>query len=180
MSLFYETVALVWMYIWIQCSRAQNHPSEIQKRKEFDASIESKLGPNTKPEDFAHDEDIETPTYELYEDQTDGQIHHAKKADEEESPITFDQYVNAEVMLPKGDQIITGTVKSRKRKADGTPVGRESKNPILDTRVYEVQFPEGSLADYGANIIAENMLSQCDIDGNQYNILDKIIDHKTT
>ena len=82
-------------------------PSEIQKRKEFDASIESKLGPNTKPEHFAHDKDIETPTY----DQMDGQIHHAKKADDEESPITFDQYVNAEVMLPKGDQIITGTVK---------------------------------------------------------------------
>ena len=77
-------------------------PSKIQKRKEFDASIESKLGPNTKPEDFAHDKDIETPTYEVYEDQTDGQIHHAKKADEEDSPITFDQYVNAEVMLPKG------------------------------------------------------------------------------
>jgi hypothetical protein len=42
--------------------------------------------------------------------------------------------------------------------------------------MYEVEFPHGQLAEYSANIIAENMYTQCDTEGNQYLLLDEIVD----
>jgi len=47
----------------------------------------------------------------------------------------------------------------------------------LDTRVYEVEFPDGRISQYTANIIAENMLTQCDENGNQFLLMDELIDH---
>ncbi len=49
---------------------------------------------------------------------------------------------------------------------------------ILFTMVlmYEVEFPDGQVAEYSANVIAENMYTQCHAEGNQYLLLDKIID----
>jgi hypothetical protein len=49
---------------------------------------------------------------------------------------------------------------------------------LLDTHTYEVEFPDGEVAEYSANIIAENMYIQCDTEGNQYLLLNKIIDWK--
>jgi hypothetical protein len=49
-------------------------------------------------------------------------------------------------------------------------------NPILDTHTYEVEFPDGQVTEYSVNIIAENMYTQCDTEGNQYLLLDEIID----
>jgi hypothetical protein len=57
--------------------------------------------------------------------------------------------------------------------------GTQNDNPILDTRSYEVEFPSGEVAEYTANIIAENMFAKCDADGNQHLLLDSIVDHKT-
>ena len=51
-------------------------------------------------------------------------------------------------------------------------------NPILDTWTYEVEFPDGQIAEYSANIIAENMYAQCDTEGNQYLLLREIVDWK--
>jgi hypothetical protein len=56
--------------------------------------------------------------------------------------------------------------------------GTKNDNPILDTRVYQVKFPDGEIAEYAANVIVENMYAQCDPNGNQYMIMDGIIDHK--
>ena len=41
-------------------------------------------------------------------------------------------------------------------------MGTAHTNPILDTRTYEVEFPDGETAEYTANVIAENMWAQCD------------------
>jgi hypothetical protein len=42
--------------------------------------------------------------------------------------------------------------------------------------MYEVEFPDGQVAEYSVNIIAENMYTQCDAEGNQYLLLNEIID----
>jgi hypothetical protein len=49
---------------------------------------------------------------------------------------------------------------------------------MLDTR-NEIQFPDGRSDEYTANVIAENMYAQCDIEGRQFNLMECIIDHKT-
>ena len=51
-------------------------------------------------------------------------------------------------------------------------------NPILDARVYDVKLPDGTEKEFAANIISQNMYSQCDADGNKYLITDAITNHK--
>ena len=45
--------------------------------------------------------------------------------------------------------------------------------------MYEVDFPDGDVAKFTANVIAENMFSQCDGAGNQYRLISGIVDHKS-
>ena len=49
---------------------------------------------------------------------------------------------------------------------------------ILDTRLYEVQFPSGEVTELTANIIAQSMYAQCDADGNEYLLLESFVDYR--
>jgi hypothetical protein len=49
---------------------------------------------------------------------------------------------------------------------------------MLNTRTYETVFPDGRSDEYTANVIAENMYSQCDTEGRHYNMMECIADHK--
>jgi hypothetical protein len=125
--------------------------------------------------------DLVTPTYECYEDD---EISPSKMPDiddikEEHDVDTYDQYVGARVRVPIGDEIRSGKVVRCKRELDGTVRGRANANSTLDTRTYEIEFPYGCSDEYTANVIAENMYAQCDIEGRQYNLMVGIIDHKT-
>ena len=82
------------------------------------------------------------------------------------------------MLLPLGDKFKTGRVTGRKRNADGKETGTANPNSILDSREYIIEFPDGAEAEYSANVIAENMYAQCDIDGHQHIILDAIVDYK--
>jgi hypothetical protein len=66
-----------------------------------------------------------------------------------------------------------------KRDADGYPIGLRNANPLLDTRQYEVEFADGATDVFTANLIAENIYSQIDAEGNSYSIMSEIIDHKS-
>jgi hypothetical protein len=54
-----------------------------------------------------------------------------------------------------------------------------NNNPILDTRVYEVQFPDGHTEEYAANIFAASLYSTIDDEGNTYFIMKDIVGHKS-
>ena len=155
-----------------------NNPEEVKKRDDFDRRIEIKLGPATKLLDF--DDEGQTPVFQLYEDDDDRVIDHAKETEEESSPISFDNYIGTEVTLPRGDKMVSGTVKSRVKVHEGDPIGIANRNPILDTRVYEVQFTDGGRVEFGANVIAECMYTQCDVEDKQFRLMEAIIDHKMT
>jgi hypothetical protein len=60
----------------------------------------------------------------------------------------------------------------------GEPVGRAHANPFFDMREYEVEFTDGTIEQYAANVIAENMYAQVDDEGNMFQLLDEIMDHK--
>jgi hypothetical protein len=93
---------------------------------------------------------------------------------------TYDAYVLAQVQLPKGDDMAIGTIVKRKRDHDGNPIGQHDANPKLDTRIYEVEFPDGEVLEYAANVIAENLYSQVDEKGHHQVVFDDIVDHKGT
>ena len=106
------------------------------------------------------------------------ETNHARGYDEE-TPDTFDAIVGSEVVLPDGNEQLRGRVVKRLRGPDGKPIGVRSTNPMLDTREYEVSFPDGATKAYGYNVIAENLFAQCDDEGNQYYFLEEISDHRT-
>ena len=124
----------------------------------------SKAEPIQRGAIFTTDDDDEID-YQIDEDlySTQEQI--------EFTPDSFDEYLTAQVMLPIGGDMVKGEVVHRERDANGQPVGLCNANPLLDTREFCVQVPDGSTASYLANTIAENLYSQVD------ELLDEVIDH---
>ena len=55
-------------------------------------------------------------------------------------------------------------------------IGKYDSNPMLNTMVYYKDFPDGSIREYRANVIAENMYSQVDYEGFSHSILFGILD----
>ena len=142
------------------------------KRCAFDNAIKAKLGDSIS----VADADISlTPPEEPVDDPK------IPEADEVSDVNDFDELLGAEVLLPQdGEHMRSATVVKRVLDKNGRAKGTYSTNPMLNTRVYEVMFPDGELKKYSANVIAENMLSQVDSDGHQYNLLDEIVAHRST
>lgn len=158
-----------------------------EELKSLDKAINDKLTNNTdiremnidipeylhlvSPDDNGNDE-TETPQFEPVE--VEAAMPEADDFDME----AFDKYLSAEVVLPKGDQMLLGKVVTRKRDLDDNRIGKAHSNPIFDTRLYQVQFSDGHVEEYNANIIAQNLYSQIDKQGNQFTLLDAIIDYE--
>jgi len=62
----------------------------------------------------------------------------------------------------------------------GNPAGEHNNNPIFDTRIYQVEFPDGYTEEFSANIIAECLYSQANHEGRQHLLLNEIIDYKVS
>ena len=91
--------------------------------------------------------------------------------DLEVTPEMGDNYIGAEIMIPRGGVLSRGQVTRQKRDADGNPIGQSHTNPVLDTRSYIVEFDDNNQTELTANLIAESMYAQCDPDGNQHPLL---------
>ena len=105
------------------------------------------------------------------------------EADQQFTPDVFDDwYLNMELAHPHGEEATPqyAKVTKRLRDANGIPIGTADDNPILDTRMYEVEFMDGTKQSLSANYITENVFTQVDQDGNRQVLLDKIIDYCTT
>jgi hypothetical protein len=158
-------------------------PTEIAECLKFYTSVEEKLGKSMLGADFKDDPDFAdfvTPTFEPYEDDEVpvSRMPDIDDVDDDHDVDTYDQYVGAQVRVPIGGEIRSGKVMRRKRELDGTLKGRTNENPMLDSRTYEIEFPDGYSGEYTANGIAENVYAQCDTEGNQFIIMDCIVDHK--
>ena len=104
-----------------------------------------------------------------------------KEADEEFTPDTYnDQYLNMELAVPRGDNPSPQYAKVTKRLRDtnGIPIVTANDNPILDSRMYEVEYQDGTKASLAANYIAENLFAQVDQEGNIHLLLDELIDYR--
>ena len=72
----------------------------------------------------------------------------------------LDSLIGSQVNLPDKSGIpLLVTVNKRKRDSQGHPVGRADDNPILDSRIYELEYPDGRVEEYS---ILENMVEQVD------------------
>ena len=84
-----------------------------------------------------------------------------------------------EVALPRDNAGPTfAKVTKRLHDKNGVPIGEANTNPILDTRVYEVEYADGFKAALAANEIASNLFDQVDDEGNRFVLIDSIVDHR--
>ena len=91
---------------------------------------------------------------------------------------TFDQYLGAEFLINSNGETAMATVTKRAKDNEGNAIGKRNSNPLLDTREYECTMEDGSVYRYNANVIAENIYSQCDDEGRRHSVLQEIIEHK--
>jgi hypothetical protein len=160
-----------------------NNETESEKRRIFTEAIAEKFGDSmTLPpvpispdkEAFIPYEDDETePTQMPDSDPVDATGHTIC-----EQPLS-DRLIHAELTLPQGEKMMNAKVIGRHKDKNGNIIGSFNENPILNTIVYDVEFPDGAMKQYAANLIAENMYSQVDSEGHHYSLLDSIIDYGT-
>ena len=155
-------------------------PMQKKLRDEFESELIKKLGqPISEQALHSFDPEAVTLEHDLYLDKDDGTQDHLPDADDlVVTPDMQDNYVGAEVNLLFSGTMWSGPVKRRSRDAKGELFGTIKSNPILDTRLYEVDFPDRDVTEFTTNVIAENMFSQRDDAGNQYRLMSGIVDHK--
>ena len=144
--------------------------------KAFDDNIIQKIVVPATDNDF--DKDYLTPTYEYYDDDHQDGTPDAPPEQFTPTPEIGDNYLNIELMLPRGGTLARGQVTERKRDHEGNVIGRSNANPILDTREYEVKFEDGDVTELTTNAIAESMYAMCDENGDHILLFDTIVDHR--
>ena len=128
--------------------------------KAFDDNIIQKIGVPATEDDF--DKYYLTPANEYYNDDHEDAAPDAPPEHLTPIPEIEDNYLNMELMLPRGGTLARGQVTERKRDHKGNFIGRSNANPILDTREYEVKFEDGDVTELTANAIAESIYAMCD------------------
>ena len=89
-----------------------------------------------------------------------------------------DTLINAEILLPQGEERVLAKVLRRSVDENGRVIGQFNDNPILNTLVYDVELPDGTVKEYAANVIAEQILDQVDQEGHYGQQIDTILKHK--
>ena len=60
---------------------------------------------------------------------------------------------------------------------EGIVVRKYDDNPILNSMTYKVEFIDGKVREYLANVIEENMLSRVDSEGFSTTMMEWIVDY---
>ena len=168
--------------VWALSEDELKTPAIAARLASYDIAIKEKLGDDSDQTDVdaAHFPAIPS---ELFEGDNEEDLEpfdpkeQAMDADEY-TPEELDEYLTAEVLLPYGGDNVRALVKKRVKDDQGRPVGLRNLNPILDTRKYEVEFPDGSTDAFTANMIAENLFAQTDMEGRSFTILKDIVGHR--
>ena len=155
---------------------------EKAKQKVFVALIERRHGTSINPPIVTTERD----EFEEYEDDDE----EARVVPDIEDTVdatgkllnqmpAYDRILNSEVSLQLGEDMAVGKVTRRALNPDGRVTGTYDENPMLNSMIYEIEFPDGQVKEYAANVIAENMLTQVDSEGYYATtMLEAIIDHR--
>jgi hypothetical protein len=143
--------------VWALTDDELATPSIKADIAELDGKIAGRLS-GTAPEGNS---DLPEPDFDVFED-TDEEpmepfaVEHVQHEADDFTPEEMDEYLSALVMLPQGGELTRATVRRRVCDDGGLPIGKRNPNPILDSRLYEVEFPDGTTSAYTANMIVDN------------------------
>ena len=137
------------------------------------------LEPNQKPnlDDWSDlletDPDFAEEFNRLYDNED------VPEADDTFDPDAFDSFLGMELSVDRGDvHPMHAKVTKRLKDHRGNPIGTAHDKIMLDTRMYEVEFIDGTKQAMTANLIAENMFATVDEEGHRHLLLDSIIDFR--
>ena len=162
-----------------------------QMMSSFDATINDKIGNNNK---FLVDTNIPVDIQNKYVDSFK-KLNELKAApklwdddpnslpyeatSEEAAMEQLDEYIGTQILLSTktGPKLVKVT--SRKRENSGHLIGTKHSKPPLDSRMYNVQFPDGHFEQYTTNVLAEDIFESCDDDGYDTGFLSEISGHRS-
>ena len=99
-----------------------------------------------------------------------------KEDDDRFTPDSYDNYINIKLTLDQGgEQPEYARVKKQLNKNQGRTIIIVLENPIIDTKMYEVEYQDDHTAALAANLIAENLFAQVDEVGNCSVLFDKML-----
>ena len=166
--------------------------TEKSKRNIFNESIKELWGTSVpdKPSNddeypATHPDDVKEDLFEEYEDGDESPwvfpdmndpINAAGNAINQQ-PV-HDKMIQDELIIPQGDKLQMAKVCGRTVGPDGKTIGTFHDTPIFNSIVYDVEFTDGEVKEYSANVIDENMHSQVDNEGFTLTLLDTILDFK--
>ena len=170
-------------------TKADQEREEIrQKMKEFQLIVAERLNDANFTDDSdgkpGYLEDVEVEEEEwrrrglVPSDEEYGKMVQEAKPEADEMGNAYDEYVGAQIKMDFGGEEIIGTVVKRQKGLDGKPIGRRNKNPLFDTRTYEVKFPGGIIHEYTANVVAENLFAKIDDEGKEFLLFKEIVGHR--
>ena len=178
-----------------RCSVRPLHPSELTSPSEqskchsFDTLIERRFGTSINPPQQLNDGDGNSGDFENFEpyDNDNEAIWPKPKIEDTVDDATgrllnqspaYDRMINAEVRMQLDDAAVGGKVKRQALGADGQMTGKYDTNPYHNSVLYEVEFDDGQVCEYSANVVTESMLAQVDSDGFTLKLMDGVVDHK--
>jgi hypothetical protein len=154
-----------------------NSEALLEQMTRFDASVHDSIG------DYQNAIVREGPLNEatiyydaVFDNPNDDDITYPWDTELEEIPLQdqtdasmaqLDEYIGAHIVVPgkNGEGEVLARVHSRKRDTNGNLIGERNTNPILDTRVFNLEYPDGHIEEYTTNIVAENLYSNVDENG---------------
>ena len=131
-------------------------------------------------DDELDDEDIEFPEVDKYGRPIGVPDNEYLNYEPFSGELEDDNMIGMKVPVPFEGELRVGTIVSRKRDSNGNPIGTKADNPIMDSRIYEVEFSDGSYDKYMANTIIENIYAHVDDEGRSHSILKAITSHKAS
>ena len=161
----------------------QNSESEKKKRVLFDKLIAERWGSSISPAPIQIDSENELEPYKDLDESPREMPEFNDPIDHDTSQLVdqqpaYDKLIHSEITLPQDNKLRNAKILRRTIDSTGCIVGTYNDNPILNTLIYDVEFPDGEVKEYSANVIAENLLSQVDDEGFTTTVFDSILDYK--
>ena len=161
----------------------ENIEIEKSKRAEFTKIITSKLGNSLyipsksnpyKEESISGEGDENNLKHFLEEDAN----YESDEINTFEHSL-HDSLIHAEVLLPHNDEMCKGLVRGRHTNTNGEVIGHFDVNPLLNNVIYDIEFADGTIKEYAANVIAQNMYAAVFDDAKGRQDIKSILDHRT-
>jgi hypothetical protein len=144
---------------------------------------------NKIKEKFRSDEIAETISdFKLYRADEDPEEYEYEQSPMDDQAISpdvenveedsYDELLMTVPIIQRDGQTLRAKIIGRKRDTNGDVIGTYNPNPILNTRIYLAEFPDGHIQELSTNTVIESIYSQIDDKGYDNTLFQDIKEHR--